>query len=575
MPRLGAVALGALLVAEASGFAPVGVPRGSERLGKRPTQSGSGQSGRGTRMHVLPEHPGQHFWVRAGDRGRTRRASGVSVAAVNGDGDGGEDAPARTPAVLPTETNKPEQICVLGGGFGGLYAALRLQKMPWRGRRPVVTLIDKRDKFTFLPLLYEFAIGNAELDEVAPTFRELLEGSGVSFVQGCVSGVNLSGKEVTVEGAVSDDLDGFMISDDADQARTIKYDKLVLAVGAEPASGIDKVPGARGRAIPFYSIEDSYRVKQAIIKLKALLKETAVARVVVVGGSYAGVELSCNLATELVKGSGRRGKGVSGMVEVTLASASEVLPAATPGNREAGVRRLRESGVRVMTGTRVSEVKEDGTVLLRRRGGEGVEGGEDDVAADLLVWTAGSQPSSLVGSLDVRKDSRGRIEVDRRLRLAGEAAASAPAADGGISGGGGGGGGTAVRGDVYCLGDIAAVEGLDLGCNAQVALQQSDYVAYNIWADTERRKPLDFRFLNLGEMMNLGGLDGSVTTLGGRVKLSGKAAGLARRAVYAVRMPTNPQRLRAAASAAAGTAFSVTNAILDKGFDILERCSTE
>lgn len=55
------------------------------------------------------------------------------------------------------DASKPEQICVLGGGFGGLYAALRLQKMPWRGRPPVVTLIDKRDKFTFLPLLYEFA----------------------------------------------------------------------------------------------------------------------------------------------------------------------------------------------------------------------------------------------------------------------------------------------------------------------------------------------------------------------------------------------------------------------------------
>lgn len=46
---------------------------------------------------------------------------------------------------------------MLGGGFGGLYAALRLQKMPWRGQRPTVTLVDKRDKFTFLPLLYEFA----------------------------------------------------------------------------------------------------------------------------------------------------------------------------------------------------------------------------------------------------------------------------------------------------------------------------------------------------------------------------------------------------------------------------------
>lgn len=54
-------------------------------------------------------------------------------------------------------SNQPERICVLGGGFGGLYTALRLQKMPWRGRRPVVTLVDKRDKFTFLPLLYEFA----------------------------------------------------------------------------------------------------------------------------------------------------------------------------------------------------------------------------------------------------------------------------------------------------------------------------------------------------------------------------------------------------------------------------------
>lgn len=51
-----------------------------------------------------------------------------------------------------------ERICVLGGGFGGLYTALRLEKMPWRqNQKPTVILVDKRDKFTFLPLLYEFA----------------------------------------------------------------------------------------------------------------------------------------------------------------------------------------------------------------------------------------------------------------------------------------------------------------------------------------------------------------------------------------------------------------------------------
>lgn len=61
-----------------------------------------------------------------------------------------------------------QRICVLGGGFGGLYAALRLQQMPWRGQMPIVTLVDKRDKFTFLPLLYEFA---SELKELCKRKR--------------------------------------------------------------------------------------------------------------------------------------------------------------------------------------------------------------------------------------------------------------------------------------------------------------------------------------------------------------------------------------------------------------------
>lgn len=56
-----------------------------------------------------------------------------------------------------------QRICILGGGFGGLYTALRLHKLPWRGKRPIITLVDKRDKFTFLPLLYEFAGESAEM----------------------------------------------------------------------------------------------------------------------------------------------------------------------------------------------------------------------------------------------------------------------------------------------------------------------------------------------------------------------------------------------------------------------------
>ena len=61
-------------------------------------------------------------------------------------------------------------------------------------------------------------MGNAELDEVAPTFRELLEGSGVSFVQAYVADVDLAGKKVSVVGALSDDLGGFMVSDNDDES---------------------------------------------------------------------------------------------------------------------------------------------------------------------------------------------------------------------------------------------------------------------------------------------------------------------------------------------------------------------
>lgn len=84
---------------------------------------------------------------------------------------------------------------------------------------------------------------------------------------------------------------------------------------------------------------------------------------------------------------------------------------------------------------------------------------EMEIASDLLVWTAGSQPCSVLDSLDVPKDSRRRIMVDRRLRLI-SGSSSAGGKDGAAA--------MSPTADVYCLGDIAAVEGLDLACNAQV-----------------------------------------------------------------------------------------------------------
>lgn len=62
-------------------------------------------------------------------------------------------------------------------------------------------------------------MGNADLDEVAPTFQELLADTDVSFVQACASGVDLERKEVHLAGSIADDLDGYVVSDKADESK--------------------------------------------------------------------------------------------------------------------------------------------------------------------------------------------------------------------------------------------------------------------------------------------------------------------------------------------------------------------
>ncbi len=76
------------------------------------------------------------------------------------------------------------RVCILGGGFGGLYTALRLDSLLWpQGSKPQVTLIDRSSRFVFKPLLYELLNGGATQDEVAPPFSQLLAPYSINFIQ--------------------------------------------------------------------------------------------------------------------------------------------------------------------------------------------------------------------------------------------------------------------------------------------------------------------------------------------------------------------------------------------------------
>ena len=110
---------------------------------------------------------------------------------------------------------------MVGGGFGGLYTALRLSTLVWPGNsKPEITLVDQRDRFVFKPLLYELLTEELELDEVAPRFVDVLSRSGVRFQQGKVGEILPRGEE-DGEGKVR--LEG---------GAEIDYDYLVVAFGS-------------------------------------------------------------------------------------------------------------------------------------------------------------------------------------------------------------------------------------------------------------------------------------------------------------------------------------------------------
>ncbi|MEB3269052.1 MAG: NAD(P)/FAD-dependent oxidoreductase [Leptolyngbya sp.] len=380
-------------------------------------------------------------------------------------------------------TASPKRICILGGGFGGLYTALRLNNLPWPQQDPVeIVLVDQRDRFLFAPLLYELVTGELQTWEVAPPYAELLEGTRIRFIQSAVSGVNLGDRQILLP----------------DQ-EPLTYDRLVLAVGGEtPMQG---VPGVADHAIPFRTVEDAQRLQDRLRLLETSDAETI--RVAVIGGGYSGVELACKLADRL----GDRGR-------IRLVERSEeILLTSTDFNRKAAQEALSTRGVWLDLETSVQSVGANRLSLDYR-------GQVDEIPVDIVLWTVGTQIAPLVTALDLPKNERQQIQVDPTLQVVNHP-------------------------DLFALGDLADckdAEGQQVPTTAQSALQQADYAGWNLWASLTHRPLLPFRYQHLGEMMALGVDNATLTGLG--LQLDGPLAHVARRLTYLYRMPTLNHQIR-------------------------------
>jgi len=380
-------------------------------------------------------------------------------------------------------TQDSRQVCILGGGFGGLYTALKLSRLPWSAEeKPEIVLVDQSDRFLFTPFLYELVTQELQTWEIAPPFEEILAGTGVSFRQAAVARIDLESHQV-------------LLGDNS----TVNYRYLVLALGGE--TPLDLVPGAVEFAIPFRTLADAYRLEEQLRTLDAT--NTDPIRIAIVGAGPSGVELSCKLADRL------QTRGRIRLIEQT----DQILRSASAFNRDIAQQELEKRGVWLDLETTVEALEPDSIKLVYK-------GQTDVIPVDVVLWTVGTAMADPIQDLPLKHNARGQLVVTPTLQVLDHS-------------------------DLFALGDLADcrdAEGKQIPNTAQAAFQQADYTAWNLWATLTGRPLLPFRYSHLGELLTLGTDTAAFSGLG--LKLEGPLAYLFRRLAYLYRMPTLEHQLK-------------------------------
>jgi NADH:ubiquinone reductase (non-electrogenic) len=397
-----------------------------------------------------------------------------------------------TVSAHPASVEAP--VVILGGGFGGLYTALALAE---QRQHPPILLIEPRDRFLFLPLLYELLSGELRSWEVAPRYDMLLAGKGVAWLQDRVDRIDTGARTLHTSGG-----------------RQLRFSQLVIACGATTAHF--GIPGVAEHALGFRTLADVERLQRLVQQLRQ--SERPLQRLAVVGAGASGVELACKLA-DLLAGS----RTTIELVE----QGHQLLPQARAFNREQAERALLQRDVRLRTNTKVAAVASDHIDVV-------APGGREQLPVAGVIWTAGLRFEPPLIEPAPARDSRGRLLCEPSLRLEGQR-------------------------QLFAIGDIAAISGhananddeeSDAGypplpLNAQVAFQQAGCLARNLLEARSGGQLETFRYRDLGEMMSLGVGDASLT--GGGFTLAGPAAFQLRKLAYLTRLPGRSHQVRVAA----------------------------
>jgi NADH dehydrogenase len=342
------------------------------------------------------------------------------------------------------------KVVILGGGFGGLAAARALYKAA------DITLVDRHNYQTFLPLLYQVSTAGLAADHVAYPIRGALRKTSVKFRMAAPISIDHRNKEVKL-----------------DSSELLKFDHLIVALGSVTADF--GIPGVKEFSLGMKSVAEALTIRAEIMRRFEDLcrfEDDTQFFVTVIGGGPTGVEMAGAIA-ELVRGPLKSDQAaVAKNIKVTLVEAGpRLLPPFAASLSARTKKDLEKLGVKVLLNSAVKELQHR-KVLLK-------DGSE--LKSEITIWAAGVKGSDAMKNLNLPVEAN-RVAVEPTMQVK-----NYPY--------------------IWALGDIAGAKGKDGGflpMVAPVAIQQGKFIAKQIKRISENKKLEVFKYLDKGSMATIG-----------------------------------------------------------------------
>jgi NADH dehydrogenase len=404
------------------------------------------------------------------------------------------------------------RILIVGGGYVGMYTALRLQRQlkPELKRGEVeITVVSPDPYMTYQPFLPEAAAGSISPRHVVVPLRRVLDRCRI--VIGEVRSVDHAKRTATLTTLATEE--------EGAGAEQITYDELVLAPGS--VSRTLPIPGLAEHAIGFKTVEEAIGLRNHVIEQMDIASSTrdpairdAALTFVFVGGGYAGVEALGELE-DMARYTARYYLNIKpeDMKWILVEASDRILPEVGEEMGRYTVSQLRRRNIEVRLETRLDSCADRVAVLS-----DGAR-----FPTRTVVWTAGVKPHPLLAATGLPLNERGRLKCTPQLTVDGVTHAWA-------------------AGDAAAVPDVTAEPGKETAPNAQHAVRQAKVLGDNI-AHTLRGEPLEtYSHGYVGSVASLG-LHKGVAQVYGR-KLRGYPAWFMHRVYHLSRVPTFNRKAR-------------------------------